>query len=321
MRIQSITDYQQSFRTGIKNETINGIVNEAKSVSEPFLTTHKPLIERIYTLRKNFAKDLSVLNNYINIPEYKTTDFKEVKRLRLGEIDSLLQEFFYLSEKSERWFVSSDVATKYAEEIGPLFDVPECLSDSFFAYKQLQKDIYNGLNGRNLPKNLKEKFYGLNEGEKKLGLITSPYNSVEREKRNIDIYCSSGENNIDKFRYSLNNMKDSINFHNEYLSDINKRFSQAESIYNQYALTQEDIKLISSNPQQKIISRCVSKFNKKVAGVSLTEEDNIAIDKRLKQQEEVLEILYNKIEVCKKNTFSPKPQQEIPCDCSEDMPF
>ncbi len=321
MQVQPVSDNNnQTFGTRIKNRQIKGIVGEIKEVSKPFLEEQKPQIDLIYKLRQKLDSAINSLWGYISVPKYNTAEFKEAKRLHLGELDHNLEEYNYLFEKSQKWFVTPEVA-KYAEEIRQFFVVPKQLQEPYSAYKQLQMDIHNGLNGRNFPNKLKEKFEALREGRSKLSCLTGIYSDVKQERKNVNIYLSTGVRNPEHFKRSLANIKEAVEFHKEHLGEFKQRISQAGDLYEQNALTPDDYALISTNPQQRIISRCVSKFNKKVAGVNLSKEDNIAINEQLQKQKEAIETLWHKIEASKKETFATNNTKSVNYDYPDDMPF
>ena len=321
MLVQPISENNnQTFGTRIKNRQIKVIVGEIKEVSKPFLEEQKPQIDLIHNLRKKLDNAINALWEYIGIPKFVTAKYKEAKRLSLGTLDYNLLEYEYFANRAKNSFLSPD-ATEYVEEIRHLFIVPKQLQEPYSAYKQLQMDIFNGLNGRIIPNKLKEKFEALREGKSKLSLLTGTYSDVKQERKNVNIYLSTGVRNPELFKRSLANIKEAVEFHNEHLGEFKLRISQAGDLYEQNALTPDDYALLATNPQQKIISRCVSKFNKKVAGVNLSKEDNIAINEQLQKQKEALETLWHKIEASKKETFASNNAKSTTYDYPDDMPF
>lgn len=92
------------------------------------------------------------------------------------------------------------------------------------------------------------------------------------------------------------------------MPQINEAISEAEKIYTETPVTDDDIVLLSQlhKPAQRVISRNVSKFNNKVKDISLNAEQAQALNELLDKQKTAIEALWNKIEEGKRNAFQSR---------------
>ena len=301
-------DNQINFGVRVRgNRQIKALYREIKDSAGPFIEKNKPLFTSIQTLGEFIAKAMNKIRSSKLVPECNWAQFKEVKRLRLGELCENREEYFYLQDKSQQYF-SNQEAREYAEEIAPLFAVPEKLKPAYSAYLKLSNDIENGLKGA-LPLRLDEKWKNLRDGSNKLAFTTSDYTSVEYYlddiKQNIK-QLKERKDILNYFRYASKKMNGHINHFNKDLPLIRAHYKEAYKTYTENMLTPEEMKVLEKNHSQQIISRCVSRFNNHhaVRNTQLTQADNAEIDEILAKQKQAIENLWNKIETSKKEYFN-----------------
>ncbi|MFR1672491.1 MAG: hypothetical protein ACLSWI_06050, partial [Candidatus Gastranaerophilaceae bacterium] len=143
----SILPFHTQNQPGFKGAELNKrAAQELETVVKPFLAQYKrpqynSLMEQLGAKLQQFTAS----NKYIQ-PNYNPNQFKEVSRLKLGELDTNLEEFEYLAKKSENWFAGNDART-VAQTIrkSGLFEAPDFLSGAFGFYQKMKMDIKNGL--------------------------------------------------------------------------------------------------------------------------------------------------------------------------------
>ena len=128
---------------------------------------------------------------------------------------------------------------------------------------------------------------------------------------------------IEAYTEAKNKIEYLINKHKKIMPQINEAISEAEKIYTETPVTDEDIALLSQlhKPAQRVISRNVSKFNNKVKDINLNSEQAQALNELLGKQKVSIEALWNKIEEGKTNAFSRQEYINNITEFNEDLPF
>ena len=103
----SILPFNTRNQTNFKGAELNKrAAQELETVVKPFLAKYKRPQDE--TLLDEIRKKSEKLRARKIKPAYQPNEFKEAKRLHLGELDANLDEFKYLSGKSKQWFAGND---------------------------------------------------------------------------------------------------------------------------------------------------------------------------------------------------------------------
>lgn len=306
--IHSNTQNQINFKnTGLNKQAMQ----ELETVAKPFLAQYQR--PKDISLLEEISKKLQKLNVCQNIiPEYNPNEFKEVKRLHLGDLGSNLDEFDYLAKKSKKWYAGRDASIMARTIVkSGLFEVPDFMAAPFNFYKQLKVDIKNGLTNITIDKlapHQYEKWEKLKIAEREL-----IYNNMRYE----EVYCQSNylkdlvDNNTlteDSFAKIRAIIKNAVDFHTNKKLELEKNTEMANDINQNISVSDEDENLLNNihKPAQRVISRNVSKFNKKVQNTSLNIEQQNFIEELLNNQKVAIENLWHSIEKGKRLTFEGK---------------
>lgn len=269
-----------------------------------YLEANRPLAKKGDKILQNLYLESNKIRSAKTIPDFDVSGFKNVKKLRLAEIDSRQQEFNYLEAKSGQWFAGNEAKT-VAKEIkqSGLFNIPDYLVSSYQAYTKMKKDIENGLKNfklLNLSPRLMQMYAKLCEAESNLLLALGSFSRLEK-------------------RYQKD--KDFVAF----MPNLEQYLNDAEKEMEANKLTKEDQEFLSRIhiPAQRVISRNVSRFNKETP-ISLSPELHQKISEKLAKQDEAIEKLWNTIEQGKKQTFTRSYDKTNPEDFAmygDDIPF
>ncbi len=269
-----------------------------------YLEANRPLAKKGDKILQNLYLESNKIRSAKTIPDFDVSGFKNVKKLRLAEIDSRQQEFNYLEAKSGQWFAGNEAKT-VAKEIkqSGLFNIPDYLVSSYQAYTKMKKDIENGLKNfklLNLSPRLMQMYAKLCEAESNLLLALGSFSRLEK-------------------RYQKD--KDFVAF----MPNLEQYLNDAEKELEANKLTKEDQEFLSRIyiPAQRVISHNVSRFNKETP-ISLSPELHQKISEKLAKQDEAIEKLWNTIEQGKKQTFTKSNDKTNPEDFAmygDDIPF
>lgn len=100
-------------------------------------------------------------------------------------------------------------------------------------------------------------------------------------------------------------IRNAIDIHKKLLPDIEKATIEAETINKQVCVTPEDENILTNlhKPAQRVISRNISKFNKKVQNIKLSNEQENSQNELFNKQKSAIENLWNTIEEGKKSNL------------------
>jgi len=328
MKVLSLS-FQRQNQTSFQGVDLNKrAVQELETVVKPFLSEYyRPQYSNLLAQLDTKLKQFKSVNSHIQ-PNYKPAEFKEVKRLKLGDLGANLDEFEYLEKKADKWFAGEN-AVSLGKEIrkSGLFEVPDFLEGAFGFYKKLKLDIKNGLKNMTYEKLAPAQY----AKEQKLYNTTSNLFMSSNWYIDVDFYGKRIQKNLENHTLTENiytnakeNITRAIKTHKKLLPDIKEATDTAEAINKEIFVTPEDEAVLKQlhKPAQRVISRNVSRFNKEVQNIRLSNEQEIFLNELLEKQKTAIEKLWNTIEEGKKVTFAPKKQSfysNIPVD--DDIPF
>ncbi len=325
----SILPFHTRNQTSFKGAELNKrAAQELETVVKPFLAQYKhpqydSLMRQLAAKLQQFADS----NVYIQ-PNYNTKQFKEVSRLKLGELDTNLEEFEYLTKKSENWFAGNN-ARAVAQTIKKygLFEAPDFLSDAFGFYQKLKMDIKNGLVNMTYKKLAPEQYtkeVKLYNAQQNLFMSSSWYLDVDYYTKRIQKNLDNNSLTENIYVDSIQKISNAIKTHKRLLPNIKEATESAETINKEISVTPEDKAILSNlhKPAQRVISRNVSRFNEKVKNIKLSNEQENFLKELFKKQKAAIENLWNSIEEGKKAAFSPKEQNlQTDLHFDDDLPF
>lgn len=326
----SILPFNTRNQTSFKGAELNKRASqELETVVKPFLAKYKRPHDE--TLLDEIRKKIEKLRARRIKPTYLTyqpNEFKEAKRLHLGELDTNLDEFNYLAGKSKQWFAGKD-ARALADSIkkSGLFAAPDFLAAPLNFYKKLKTDIKNGLTNMTFEKLAPQQYNNRNSlsiAEGELELNTLWYDRVQGQAERLQIQLENNTLTEDFFAEKMAKIRNAIDIHKKLLPDIEKATIEAETINKQVCVTPEDENILTNlhKPAQRVISRNVSKFNKKVQNIKLSNEQENSLNELFNKQKSAIENLWNTIEEGKKATFAPRKQEPQQYSYFDDeMPF
>ena len=323
----SILPFNTRNQTNFKGAELNKrATQELETVVKPFLAKYKRPQDE--TLLDEIRKKSEKLRARKIKPAYQPNEFKEATRLHLGELDANLNEFKYLSGKSKQWFAGND-AKALADSIrkSGLFEAPDFLAAPLDFYKKLKLDIKNGLTNMTFAKLAPQQYNNRNSlciAEGKLELISIWYDRVQGQAERLQIQLENNTLTEYFFAEKMAKIRNAIDIHKKLLPDIEKATIEAETINKQVCVTPEDENILTNlhKPAQRVISRNVSKFNKKVQDIKLSNEQENSLNELFNKQKSAIENLWNTIEKGKKATFAPRKQDPPQYSYfDDDMPF
>lgn len=298
---------------------------EIETVIKPFLKEYNPNTEEL--MEKVCKRRNLIRTPFFVLPAFDPAEFKEAKRLRLGEWSANQSEFNYLEEKSKKWYAGEDAALMAVNiRQSGIFDVPDFLGEAPEAFKNLKRDIKNGLKNMTFAKlapSIYAKDKKLERADFNLGFPYLYYSNILRQTASLEEKVKNDSLTIEAYTEAKNKIEYLINKHKKIMPQINEAISEAEKIYTETPVTDEDIALLSQlhKPAQRVISRNVSKFNNKVKDINLNSEQAQALNELLGKQKVSIEALWNKIEEGKTNAFSRQEYINNITEFNEDLPF
>lgn len=325
----SILPFHTQNQPGFKGAELNKrAAQELETVVKPFLAQYKrPQYDSLMKQLGAKLEQFTVSNKYIH-PNYNPNQFKEARRLKLGELDTNLEEFEYLEKKSENWF-AGNYARTMAQKIrkSGLFEVPDFLSGAFGFYQKLKMDIKNGLVNMTYKKLAPEQYakeQKIYNAQQNLFMSSSWYVDADFYGKHIQEHIQNDSLTEQIYKFAKDKISRAIKTHKDLLPAIKNATESAETINKEISVTPEDTTILNNlhKPAQRVISRNVSKFNEKVQNIKLSNEQENLLNELFKKQKAAIEKLWNSIEEGKKAAFSPK-QQNFQTDLhyGDNLPF
>ncbi len=313
-----------------KSNSLNKHATETlETVVIPFLKEYDPKTMELWNEAHQYIRGITQKIPKLQ-PEVSPAEFREAKRLRLGEFDANEKEFSYLHNKAHQWFAGKE-APIIADEMmnSANFEVPFFLRGAFAAYKKLQMDINNGLANMTLNKlapDIAQKKEALAGARLGFGVPYIKYGKVENYAKDLQKMVEEDTLTEPAFDIIESTIRTNIFEHKQELPEIKSIIEEARATYKANQLTPEDEEVLSGLhlPAQRVISRNVSKFNNEVRGIELNEDREYLITETLNNQKRALERLWNSIEWGKKQTFAKQIETPIERPITEypdDLPF
>ena len=296
---------QISFKGGNIGNTMPELIKFMKETIEPFIKETDPFFEKAFKVSENITRVVGDFNP--ERVEFKPLEFKEVKRLRIDELQQNIDEYRYLSDKSDNYY-STKETSDYAHNLCDYFEVPAFLRKPYYAFCKMKKDTEHGLVNINLTKlfpELEKKRYDIYTVGSEAGMGLGGYTGAYHMNKRFNEMLENGIVNINEYQKTALNAERGMERHKKYLPQIEEAVNKAENLYQNGLFTEADYELLNSIPKraQRVISHNAKKFNDVASKTELSENESKQLDDILKYQKELIEDLWNRIEVDKKAYF------------------
>ena len=296
---------QISFKGGNIGNTMPELIKFMKETIEPFIKETDPFFEKAFKVSENITRVVGDFNP--ERVEFKPLEFKEVKRLRIDELQQNIDEYRYLSDKSDNYY-STKETSDYAHNLCDYFEVPAFLRKPYYAFCKMKKDTEHGLVNINLTKlfpELEKKRYDIYTVGSDAGMGLGGYTGAYHMNKRFNKMIENGIVNINEYQKTALNAERGMERHKKYLPQIEEAVNKAENLYQNGLFTEADYELLNSIPKraQRVISHNAKKFNDVASKTELSENESKQLDDILKYQKELIEDLWNRIEVDKKAYF------------------
>ena len=296
---------QISFKGENVGNTMPELIKFMKETIEPFIKETDPFFEKAFKVSENITRVVGDFNP--ERVEFKPLEFKEVKHLRIDELQQNIDEYRYLSDKSDNYY-STKETSDYAHNLCDYFEVPAFLRKPYYAFCKMRKDTKQGLVNINLTKlfpELEKKRYDIYTVGSEAGMGFSGYNRVYFMNKRFNEMLENGIVNIAEYKKTAMNAIVGMEHHKKYLPQIEEAVNKAEDLCQNGLFTEADYELLNSIPKraQRVISHNAKKFNDVASKTELSENESKQLDDILKYQKELIEDLWNRIEVDKKAYF------------------
>lgn len=296
---------QISFKGGNVGNTKPELIKFMKETIEPFIKETDPLFDKASNLRGKI--DYTVGEFVSEKIKFKPLEFKEVKRLRIDELQQNIDEYRYLLDKSDNYY-STKETSDYAHNLCDYFEVPAFLRKPYYAFCKMKKDTEHGLVNINLTKlfpELAKKRYDIYTVGSDAGMGLGGYTGAYHMNKRFNEMLENGVINIAEYKKTALEAERGMEQHKKYLPQIEEAVNKAENLYQNGLFTEADYELLNSIPKraQQVISRNAKKFNDIASKTELSENESKQLDDILKYQKELITDLWNKIEVDKKAYF------------------
>ena len=296
---------QMSFKGGNVGNTMPELIKFMKETIEPFIKETDPFFEKAFKISENINRVVSEFNP--ERVEFKPLEFKEVKRLRIDELQQNIDEYRYLSDKSDNYY-STKETSDYAHNLCDYFEVPAFLRKPYYAFCKMKKDTEHGLVNINLTKlfpELEKKRYDIYTVGSDAGMGLGGYTGAYHMNKRFNEMIENGIVNINEYQKTALNAERGMERHKKYFPQIEEAVNKAENLYQNGLFTEADYELLNSIPKraQRVISHNAKKFNDVASKTELSENESKQLDDILKYQKELIEDLWNRIEVDKKAYF------------------
>ena len=296
---------QMSFKGGSVGNTMPEIINFMKETIEPFIKETDPLFDKAFNLSEKIG--YTVREFVSEKIKFNPLEFREVKRLRLDELHNNKQEYYYLLKKSDNYYCSKETSD-YALGLFDYFSAPAFLRDEYNAFYKMKKDTEHGLQNINLEKlypELAKKKYDIGMVGSNAGMGMSGYTHAYHMNKRFNEMLENGVINIAEYKKTALEAERGMEQHKKYLPEIEEAIKKAENLDKNGLFTEEDYDLLNGIPKRgrQVISRNAKKFNDIASKTELSENESKQLDDILKKQKELIEDLWNKIEVDKKAYF------------------
>lgn len=295
------------FTGGLEMKTIPELIEFMEKTIKPFLDETKPFYEKSYNIRKKMSRAVDDFD--AEKIKFNPIEFKEVKRLRIDELHNNEQEFYYLLNKSENYY-STKETSDYAWDLfrSEYFSIPEFLRKPYGAFLRMKKDTVNGLKNitvENLVPELARKKQDIHKTGSAARSGFSGYTHAHLMYKRYNKMREIGLWDVNEYRKTALEAQRGMEQHKQNLSEIEKVVSDAENLYNHGMFIEYDYDLLKSVPKrgQQVISRNAKKFNDIASKTQLDANESKQLDDILKKQKELIEDLWNRIEVDKKAYF------------------
>ena len=296
---------QMSFKGGNVGNTMPELIKFMKETIEPFIKETDPFFEKAFKISENINRVVSEFNP--ERVEFKPLEFKEVKRLRIDELQQNIDEYRYLSDKSDNYY-STKETSDYAHNLCDYFEVPAFLRKPYYAFCKMKKDTEHGLVNINLTKlfpELAKKRYDIYTVGSDAGMGLGGYTGAYHMNKRFNEMLENGIVNINEYQKTALNAERGMERHKKYLPQIEEAVNKAEDLCQNGLFTEADYELLNSIPKrtQQVISRNAQKFNDIASKTELSENESKQLDDILKHQKELITDIWNRIEVDKKAYF------------------
>ena len=296
---------QISFKGGNVGNTMPELIKFMKETIEPFIKETDPFFEKAFKVSENITRVVGEFKP--ERVEFKPLEFREVKRLRIDELQQNINEYRYLADKSDNYY-STKETSDYAHGLYDYFEVPAFIRESYYAFCKMKKDTQHGLANISLTKlfpELEKKRYDIYTVGSDAGMGLGGYNRAYFMNKRFNEMLENGIVNIAEYKKTAMNAVSGMEQHKKYFPQIEEAVNKAENLYQNGLFTEADYKMLNSISKraQQVISRNAKKFNDVASQTELSENESKQLDDILKYQKELIEDIWNRIEVDKKAFF------------------
>jgi len=276
---------------------INGTVKPFLEKQTPVYTEARKAAQKLETVQSEFL-------SYQPKIQYDISDFKEVRRLHLGELYANKTEFDELCDRTESWWALNVAQTASDIKKTKLFEVPSFIKEPYNAYCKMVRDINNGLRNLTLNKGFPDimgKFIEAKDIEQKIDFVLRYYDTVQENAEQIDKLLDAETEDRNLISNLLTGIYIAIKKHKEVLPALKHLIDSA----NAEALSGEDIERLKTLPHriQRTISHNAVKFNKEVEEFKLSDNNEKKLKNIISSQRIANQVLVNELNIQRKQRF------------------
>jgi len=221
---------QISFKGGNVGNTMPELIKFMKETIEPFIKETDPLFDKAFNLSEKI--DYTVGEFVSEKIKFNPLEFREVKRLRIDELQQNIDEYRYLLDQSDNYY-STKETSDYAHNLCNYFEVPAFLRKPYYAFCKMKKETEQGLQNINLEKlypELAKKKYDIGMAGSNAGMGMSGYTCAYHMNKRFNEMLENGVINIAEYKKTALEAKRGMERHKKYLPEIEQAIEKAENL-------------------------------------------------------------------------------------------